>query len=395
MGENNFAGLMAYYIKSIDIVNHKIYLSDIQNVCPEISENDYTDINFETPAYEIGDKFDLIVKAYETYREQFHFISTILKIENNVVYYGADNEGNGAELPITAIYEDTVEYAQTFFVSSKPNIGLVNIGGYSNVEGDSNYASGKWSHAEGWNSLAAGRFSHVEGRDGRAAYAAHAEGYNCNADGNYSHAEGDNTSASGTSSHTEGSSTKASGNGSHAEGYWTYASSDYQHVQGKYNIEDTENKYAHIVGNGTVSNRSNAHTLDWSGNACYSGDVYVNGADAETGKKLATEEFVDSKISNSSGVSIEVVSFTMNTAGWIDNVYQKIEELYPGTQYDVEVFFDGKNGNKTTKQYYDNMELTGSPDNNYLYCYGSYDDNEDDLIILENGVPLILKVVKK
>jgi hypothetical protein len=56
-------------------------------------------------------------------------------------------------------------------------------------------------------------------------------------------------------------------------------------------------KYAHIVGNGTSNNsRSNAHTLDWSGNAWYSGDVYVGSTSGknkdEGSKKLATEEYV-------------------------------------------------------------------------------------------------------
>lgn len=60
-------------------------------------------------------------------------------------------------------------------------------------------------------------------------------------------------------------------------------------------------KYAHIVGNGTSDTaRSNAHTLDWDGNAWYSGDVYVGSASGknkdEGSKKLATEEFVSSKI---------------------------------------------------------------------------------------------------
>jgi hypothetical protein len=53
---------------------------------------------------------------------------------------------------------------------------------------------------------------------------------------------------------------------------------------------------AHIVGNGTDSKRSNAHTLDWSGNAWYSGNVYVgstSGTNKDEGsKKLATEEYV-------------------------------------------------------------------------------------------------------
>lgn len=67
---------------------------------------------------------------------------------------------------------------------------------------------------------------------------------------------------------------KATGIYSHAEGYHTKANSDYQHAQGKYNIEDTNDTYAHIVGNGVSdTERSNAHTLDWSGNAWYAGKV--------------------------------------------------------------------------------------------------------------------------
>lgn len=72
----------------------------------------------------------------------------------------------------------------------------------------------------------------------------------------------------------EGHSTTASGEYSHAEGRTTIAQGNNQHVQGKYNIADTTS--AHIVGNGSdSSNRSNAHTLDWNGNAWFAGDVYT------------------------------------------------------------------------------------------------------------------------
>ena len=91
--------------------------------------------------------------------------------------------------------------------------------------------------------------------------------------GDYSFAEGNTTTASGEFSHAEGSGTIASGNYSHAEGWGTKASSNYQHVHGKYNIEDTSNTYAEIVGNGEQLANSNAHTLDWSGNAWYAGTV--------------------------------------------------------------------------------------------------------------------------
>ncbi len=173
---------------------------------------------------------------------------------------------------------------------------------YSHAEGDSTKASGYCSHAEGNGATASGKYSHAEGDSTKASgYCSHAEGSMTISSGLYSHAEGDSTTASGKYSHAEGYSTTASGESSHAEGsgaeaigdyshaenygtakgkyshaegYWTEASSENQHVQGKYNIEDTANKYAHIVGNGTTDNkRSNAHTLDWKGNAWYAGEV--------------------------------------------------------------------------------------------------------------------------
>lgn len=93
------------------------------------------------------------------------------------------------------------------------------------------------------------------------------------------HAENYGTEASGKNSHAEGLISIAKGNGSHAEGFGTVASGKYQHVQGKYNVEDTEGRYAHIVGSGSDAERRNIHTLDWEGNAEYDGDVTatVNG----------------------------------------------------------------------------------------------------------------------
>ena len=48
-------------------------------------------------------------------------------------------------------------------------------------------------------------------------------------------------------------------------------------MQGRYNIEDTDGKYAHIVGNGQQEERANAHTLDWKGNAWYAGTLECSG----------------------------------------------------------------------------------------------------------------------
>ena len=178
-------------------------------------------------------------------------------------------------------------------------------GAYSHAEGYTCTASGAYSHAEGYCTITYGDNAHAEGQsttasgmfgahaEGRGSTAkgdsAHAEGYATQASGCNSHAEGYVTQASEYNSHAEGSNTTASGENSHAEGYGTTAASDNQHVQGKRNIEDSEGVYAHIVGNGASDiARSNAHTLDWSGNAWFAGKVTV-GADAE---ELATKSDV-------------------------------------------------------------------------------------------------------
>lgn len=173
----------------------------------------------------------------------------------------------------------------SFSLNRKAN---TNIGTYSVAEGYNTEASGASSHAEGCETKASGVHSHAEGQHTVASsFASHAEGYYTRARGNYSHAEGDCTTASGQDSH--------------AEGFFTTASSNYQHVQGKYNIEDSDSKYAHIVGNGTSNDAcSNAHTLDWDGNGWFAGDVYIgstSGTDKDDGsKKLATEKYVDETI---------------------------------------------------------------------------------------------------
>ena len=192
----------------------------------------------------------------------------------------------------------------------------------SHSEGLRTTASGTGSHAEGYLTTASGNYSHAEGCGSNTlpdtvtsdstnddiitayngiggfslakGYASHVEGVDNLALGDISHAEGLRTTASGDHSHAEGWDVIASGTGSHAEGYGTKASSGFQHVQGRRNIEDSYNNYAHIVGNGNDDSvRSNAHTLDWSGNAWFAGDVYVgstSGTHKDAGsKKLATE----------------------------------------------------------------------------------------------------------
>lgn len=217
--------------------------------------------------------------------------------------------------------------------------GGVSSGSRSHAEGDQTTASGNHSHAEGSETIASGEASHAEGKYTAAlGKNSHAEGYGGNplpsiinmnssiddiinlwktdnfllAFGKGSHAEGHATLASNLASHAEGTGTISSGAHSHAEGRETIASGDHQHVQGKFNIEDTSNTYAHIVGNGTAENdRSNAHTLDWNGNAWFAGNVTV-GVD---NKQLATLDDVedlaailDTKVSTSTTINGKALS---------------------------------------------------------------------------------------
>ena len=132
------------------------------------------------------------------------------------------------------------------------------------------------------NPIGIGSFSMNRKADTTVGGYSHAEGYECTASGGRSHAEGYECSATGESSHAEGKNTESLNIAAHSEGSNTIALAECQHVQGRFNIGDTEHKYAHIVGNGDVNNgRSNAHTLDWDGNAEFAGDVIANGCSGE------------------------------------------------------------------------------------------------------------------
>lgn len=223
------------------------------------------------------------------------------------------------------------------------------VGGYSATIGEWNTASGIASFAEGYGNTASEHYSHAEGRQTTASGRySHAEGNQTVASGWYSHAEGYLTSAA-YSSHAEGARSEASGHGAHAEGSSTVASGDDSHAQnigtvaasggqtalGKYNVEDANDKYAFIIGNGTSdSARSNALTVDWDGNVEASGsvsaggDLDVTGA-ATVGGNIAASGNVTaanigtfvtasgSSISCASSTYVNIANFTLAAGTWI------------------------------------------------------------------------------
>ena len=209
-----------------------------------------------------------------------------------------------------------------------------------------------------------------------------AMGDNVEASGDYSHAEGDTTKASEISSHAEGHYTEASGAYSHAEGNYTTASGENQHVQGKYNIEDTEGKYAHIVGNGDENARSNAHTLDWDGNAWFSGNVSI-GAD---NKELATKEYVDGVANNTSAVGVKEYNMYNTT----ESIFGKtgiinIEEMETCVRYGMTDFQDCVTFAfviPTNDAKYRTIAITSANELFHYYVSERWTDESGDFIVL-------------
>ena len=97
----------------------------------------------------------------------------------------------------------------------------------------------------------------------------------------------------GYSSISEGYRTQSlGGSGSHSEGSNTIIKTPSGHVQGRYNVIDETKTLAHIVGNGTnEENRSNAHTLDWKGNAWYAGKVEAEAIVLRSSTPGSTKKF--------------------------------------------------------------------------------------------------------
>ena len=265
---------------------------------------------------------------------------------------GNVNNTSDADKPISA--------AQQTAIDLKMNLRDPDGSGSFSLNRRANTVVGASSFAEGNSTAASGMFSHAEGRLTTAVgTGSHAEGIYTVASGTGSHAEGGYytfsalksvISLTGTANSTTYTSSfvdmpvgawisnnmisaqvisidkinstitldrsinptedldgrvsmicsGAFGDYSHSEGICTTAYSEGGHSQGRWNVYDEARQYAHIVGNGSEYHWSNAHTIDWDGNAWFSGDVYVgstSGTNKDEGSvKLATEAYVDIRV---------------------------------------------------------------------------------------------------
>lgn len=167
--------------------------------------------------------------------------------------------------------------------------GATASGNYSVALGGYNWGNGKKLIASGYQSTAIGAGAQSTANDtvaiGTVSSASGnysmALGFGSKANGSYSVAMNRGTT-NGSGSVAIGKFTVTNGDDSTAIGLGTVTGSDFQTALGKYNIEDTSGDYVYIVGNGSDSARSNAHTLDWDGNAEFSGDVIAYGCGGTT-----------------------------------------------------------------------------------------------------------------
>lgn len=135
------------------------------------------------------------------------------------------------------------------------NVGAFALGGDCITEGYDAKSMGTRAHALGDNSTALGYFVWARGNNSTVA------------GGFRNEADGDSAFVTNRFNSAKGYASAAFGDGN-------YASGSKQFVTGKNNVEDTQSKYANIVGGGTSNtDRKNIHTLDWNGNAWFSGGV--------------------------------------------------------------------------------------------------------------------------
>lgn len=298
----------------------------------------------------------LVISMYSTSTRHWYYINGSSSYASIYFGYTTSTAGSVASKSLN----DIVTSATTSSITSGSTALITSGGVYTGMQDKMDKANptgtgsfslnrkanttvGTKSVAVGNNGTASGSSSFAAGAETTASGgSSFAEGGSTTASGNYSHAEGYGSTASGYFAHAEGSNTLASGNSSHAEGEETIAQRSHQHVFGKYNVADetgttsTDGTYVEIVGNGTgTSARSNARTLDWSGNEVLAGTLktsgFVDGNNANyklvmpdstswtADKTIATTDQItssstDVQINGTSITSNDVANIVTNTA---------------------------------------------------------------------------------
>ena len=275
----------------------------------------------EAEEAEVGDTWN-VAQAYQTY-----------PAGTNYAWTGSAWDALGGSVDLSGYQTKSDD---TLATSAKTVVGAINevntalsnkqnkLLYYSETSGDAPSATISVANINLIGSVA-------EGSATASGNRSHAEGYSTTASGQYSHAEGRQTTASGSSSHAEGAGTTASGSSSHAENFYAIASSSYQHAQGRFNIEDANNKYADIIGNGTsTSARSNAATVSWDGISWSQTDVRAGGTDQDSAAHslVAKQNATDNSLTTADKTIVGAINEIENKV--LDS---RLSKLSAGTLY--------------------------------------------------------------
>ena len=211
------------------------------------------------------------------------------------------------------------------------------MGDGSTAAGNSSIAAGTQSVANNTHAVAIGYMAQAQGFRSIALGSSRSTntdsvsiGSGTYASGIRSVAIGFQSTASGSDSFASCSNTVASGDSSSTMGLQTRAVRKSQFAFGEFNIEDTGSKatrgaYIEIVGNGTSdSTRSNARTLDWSGNEVLAGNLQAAGLTDGTTTKTMTEILAGSSLPSDLAY-IDSTGTATTEATLLDDYYDKTE----------------------------------------------------------------------
>lgn len=321
----------------------KLYLSNKQASVKQFTDNESPELNLPN-LFENLDNYTGVLGDF-SYTQNAHYTSNLIHESHEykdgyntmILEYQPQSFGDSSNTNIVKLFSG--EYGDennnirswdtSLRVTTNPELGCVQIFNFSYAEGFGSVAAGGAAHAEGKGCKTYEDFSHVEGSNNvNIGYGAHVEGWNNTNFGYGSHVEGVNNLCTVNGGHVEGQYNTVNGSAAHAEGYRTIASSPYQHVGGKWNIEDANNKYAFIIGNGiTNERRSNAFTVSWDG------DIVAKSITVDTlNLKNVTFDTVTTDAINTDSVSTSTLTVTALTANGI--VTNKSTVSFSGKYYD-------------------------------------------------------------
>jgi len=294
-----------YFLTTSETINYinSAVLTNINNSNNTIDVAQY--ITFaDNPNYGSNLYYD---DALQTYYDSQNYELTIEYEYSEIVptfIFGTRNESDAEVLPHNSYSVsfglDNIVDREVSFAHGKDNsidnrysvaLGVGNTieqGAYGNGE-DYSFAIGKDNNVYGGENVAIGINNTIYSDNGFAFGMQNQATANSFAIGRRNNANRDSLGDISRCSVAIGDGATSSGDGSvalnnaTAEGInsiacnSSYASGINSCTLGKYNVGDSNNLYAVIVGNGSRSSRSNALTLDWSGNLNVAGNV--NGVD--------------------------------------------------------------------------------------------------------------------